>query len=56
MKRIFYRLDNDIYFDWDGFMTMVERSGLNIKELEGMPLIREGETYTNTINHLVHVN
>ena len=56
MKRIFYRLEEDLYFDWNGFMAMAEKSGLNVKELEGMPLIREGKTYSNTLNHLVHVN
>ena len=56
MKRIFYRLEEDLYFDWDGFKKMVEGSDLNIKDLEGTPLIREGETNLSTFNHLVHVN
>lgn len=56
MKRIFYQLEDDLYFDWDGFIDMAEGSGLNAKELKGAPLIREGRTYLNTINHLVQVN
>jgi len=56
MKRIFYRFEEDLYFDWDGFMVMVEGSGLNVRDLEDVPLVREGKTYSNTFNHLVHVN
>ena len=56
MKRIFYRLEEDLYFDWDGFVESVEESGINAKELEGTSLIREGETYPNKFNRLVHVN
>jgi len=56
MKRIFYRLEDDLYFDWNGFIELAVESGLNVRELEGTSLIREGETYANTFNYLVHVN
>jgi len=56
MKRIFYRFDDNLYFDIEGFMELVESSGLNIKDLQDVPLMKEGKTHSNTFNHLVHVN
>jgi len=56
MKRIFYQLNENLYFDAEAFLAMAKGSGVNVADFKGMPFVIEGEITQNTFNRLVRVN